>query len=232
MLSFVAGEGANRQAGRCTMQLATSFDTLPELPPNVSGEALPDGASVPFPIDKMLAGWLAARDAGVAAAQGQLGAGRCAPLSRPRVAVHTGWLRSDRDVVTGEITFWTGPGVDQRLIMEALAQAAHAKVDPLEELELEVEVVQERPAFHGAETAGELLGIGKDALVDAGLAPVVSGGRYTSDAGQLALDGIPTLVFGPGRGLGDMYQDDERVPLTHLTAAYRFYESFIERYCC
>ncbi|MDP6944255.1 MAG: M20/M25/M40 family metallo-hydrolase [Myxococcota bacterium] len=232
VLSFEAGEASNRLAGRCRMQLATSFDEMPSLGASVVAEPLPDGASVPFPIDKMLQGWLKARDAGVDAVREQLGGGRCVGVSRPKADVHTGWLRSDRDELAGELTLWTGPGVDQRAIMEAFARAAHVQIDRLDELELDVEVVQERPAFVGAETAGAFLDVGRAALTAAGLPPVVSGGRYVSDAGQLTLAGVPTLLFGPGRGLGDMYRDDERVPLKHLVSAYRVYESLIEQYCC
>ena len=77
-----------------------------------------------------------------------------------------------------------------------------------------------------------LLSVGKQALQSAGLPPVVSAGRYVSDAGQLAQRGVPALLFGPGRGLGDLYQDDERVPLLHLDAAYRVYDALIKAWCC
>mgnify|MGYP001423823583 CR=1 FL=1 len=70
------------------------------------------------------------------------------------------------------------------------------------------------------------------ALAAADLPPIESGGRYVSDAGHFAREGIPTLLFGPGRGPGDMYRDEEHVPLVHLTRAYRVYEAFIEAWCC
>jgi acetylornithine deacetylase/succinyl-diaminopimelate desuccinylase-like protein len=232
VLSLTAGEGTNRLAGSCRMVLATSFDELPPLPAAVCAEPLPDGAAVPFPIDKMLEAWLKAKDAGVATIRERLGGKRCDSASRPRVDVHMGWLSSDRDRLTGEVTFWTGPGVNQRELMAAFAEAAHAHVERREELELEVEVVLERPAFTGHETAGDLLDAGRRALVNAGLPPVESAGRYVSDAGQLALAGIPTLLFGPGRGTGDMYRDNEHVPLVHLQSAYRVYEALIEQVCC
>ena len=91
--------------------------------------------------------------------------------------------------------------------------------------------MQERPAFTGHESAADILTVGRDALVAAGLPPVESAGRYVSDAGRLGLEGVPTLLFGPGRGIGDMYRDDERVPVAHLLAAHKTYEALIERWC-
>jgi acetylornithine deacetylase/succinyl-diaminopimelate desuccinylase-like protein len=232
VLSFSAGEGAHRTAGRCHMQLATSFDELPDLPAYVEVEHLPDGAAVPLPIDKMLEAWLRAHDAGIAAARSMLGHGECTGASRPRVDVHTGWMKSDRDQLVGEVTLWTGPEADHHAMLEAFGEAAHAQVRGRDESEIEVEVVQERPYFDGLASAGTFLDEAKRAMQRTGLPPVVSASRYVSDAGCLAQRGIPTLLFGPGRGLGDMYQDDERVPLRHLDAAYRVYEALIESWCC
>ncbi|MGB0588470.1 MAG: M20/M25/M40 family metallo-hydrolase [Myxococcota bacterium] len=232
VLSFSAGEGSHRTAGRCHMQLATSFEALPDLPPYVEVDHLQDGAAVPLPIDKMMAGWLKAHDAGIAAARSLLKGGSCQPASRPRVDVHTGWMQSDRDSLVGEVTLWTGPDADQRVMLEAFAEAAHAQVGGRDESEIEVEVVQERPAFDGRGAAGELLLAGQGALRSAGLAPVVSSGRYVSDAACFEERGIPALLFGPGRGLGDLYQDNERIPLVHLDAAYRVYEALITQWCC
>jgi len=232
VLSFSAGEGTHRSAGRCEMQLATSFDDLPPLPAYVSVEHLPDGAAVPLPIDKMLEGWWRAHDAGITAARPMQGLDGCARASRPRVAVHTGWIRSDRDRLVGEVTLWLGPGADQRAMLEAFAEAAHAQVGGRDESEIEVEVVQERPCFEGHGGASGLLSAAKSAMATAGLPYVTSSGRYVSDAGRLAERGVPTVLFGPGRGLGDLYRDDERVPLRHLSVAYRVYEALIEQWCC
>jgi acetylornithine deacetylase/succinyl-diaminopimelate desuccinylase-like protein len=232
VLSFSAGEGTHRSAGRCRMQLATSFEALPDLPSYVDVEHLPDGAAVPLPIDKMLEGWWRAHDAGLAAARGMSGVTGCSSASRPRVDTHTGWIRSDRDQLVGEVTMWTGPGASQRAMLEAFAEAAHAQVGGRDESEIVVEVLQERPSFDGPEDDSALLSVGKQALQSAGLPPVVSAGRYVSDAGQLAQRGVPALLFGPGRGLGDLYQDDERVPLLHLDAAYRVYDALIKAWCC
>ena len=78
----------------------------------------------------------------------------------------------------------------------------------------------------------DLIRSAREALRDSSLAPVTSSAPYVSDAGRLAALGVPTLLFGPGRGLGDLYRDDERVPIAHLHAACDAYSAIIERLCC
>jgi acetylornithine deacetylase/succinyl-diaminopimelate desuccinylase-like protein len=59
----------------------------------------------------------------------------------------------------------------------------------------------------------------------------VSAGCLTTDAGLTALRGIPTLVFGPGRGPEQLFRDDESAPLSHLETAFQFYRELIMAYC-
>ena len=232
VLSLSAGEGAKRLAGQARLAIATSFETLPVLPAQVRSEALPDGASVPFPIDRMLGSWRRAHDAGVAAVRASLGLEGCVPAARPMRPSHTGWLRSERDALSGEVTLWTGPGVEQRPLLESFAEAAHAQLRVKDECELEIEVVQQRRAFEAGTQSAELVAACRDTMSGVRLPVVESAAPYVSDAGRLASLGVPTVLFGPGRGIGGMYQDDECVPLVHLSAAYRTYEALIERWCC
>ena len=101
VLSISGGEGAHRSAARCRMQLATSFEELPPLPSYAKASNLPDGVAVPLPIDKMLQGWLRAHDAGIKAVEDTLGLGDYAYPTRPRVPVHTGWMESERERLSG-----------------------------------------------------------------------------------------------------------------------------------
>ena len=232
VLSFSGGEGAHRCAARCRIQVATSFETLPPLPDYAQGRHLPDGVAVPLPIDKMLMCWLRALKGGLSAVSGALGLDHYAYPARPRVDNHTGWIKSERDTLSGEITLWTGPASDPERLVERFAEAVHAHARGGDENELEIEVVHLRPPFDSTSLESSLLTDAKAALKDAGLPAVVSSAPYVSDAGRLAHEGIPALLFGPGRGLGDLYQDDERLPVLHIGAAYKAYEAMIERLCC
>ncbi len=231
VLSFEAGEASNRVPARCAMQIATSYDDLPPLPPDVTARALADGTPLPFPIDPMFEAWLRARDAGLAAVAEVTAPERNALAARPRPAAHTGWLESDRDTVTGVITMWTGPGVDTHAIGDRFVAAVQRALAREDELDFTVQVTQDRAALAaGADDSG-FLTAARESLRAAGVPPVLSGGRLSTDAGLIAETGAATLVFGPGRGAGDLYRDDEGIPVSHLEAALRFYEAMIARWC-
>lgn len=231
LLEFEAGEAANRVAGRCRMRIASSFEEMPDLGPGVTSRPIEDGAALPFPMGNLFKAWLRARDAGVEAIRERLGVARNARGARPAVPVWTGHLKTDRNAVEGHLTLWTGPGVGVQDLCEALAAAVQSALVGVEEIEVDIEVLQDRPPLAASEDGGELVDIAKSAMRAAGLVPTVSAGTLTSDAGLLRAAGVPSLVFGPGRGLGDLYRDDESIPLAHLDAAYRFYVAVIERWC-
>ncbi|MEZ4267426.1 MAG: hypothetical protein R3F39_13690 [Myxococcota bacterium] len=231
VLSIDCGEAPNRVPGRAGLLVATSDEELPPLPAGVSAEPLPDGAAVPFPIDDLLDAWLTARDAGVAAVrEAQLVAAN-ASGARPTRQAHLGSLASDRDALAGSLVFWTGPGCDHHAVVETFAAAASAALTGREGLSLQIQMLQDRPAFEGRDAAAAFAPIAKRALADAGVPPVLSAGCLTTDAGIAAQRGIPTLVFGPGRGPEHLFRDDESTPIVHIEAAFRFYCELIRAYC-
>ncbi len=230
VLVFDAGEGANRVAGNCTMRIATSYEELPPLPAGVEAEALPDGVSVPFPVDPLLRGWRRGRAAGVAALEGLLGNAGNGRAARPRVDVHTGWLASGRDSMAGTVTIWTGPGVAIETVVETFASAVQQSLAGQEEIEVDIRVQQHRPAL-ASDPDSPFVTTAAACLAETGLPAVVNGGRYTTDGGVLLERSVPTLAFGPGRWDAQLYQDDEHVPLTHLSHALDFYDKLIRSWC-
>ena len=222
---------ANRVAGRCRMRIATSFDEMPDLGPGVVSRPIEDGAALPFPVGNLFKAWLRARDAGVAAIRERLGIPRNARGARPAVPVWTGHLKTHRNAVEGHLTFWTGPGVGVQEVCEGFAAAVQNALVGVEEVEVDIVVLQDRPPLAASEDDGPLRDLAKSAMRAAGLVPTVAAGTLTSDAGLLRAAGVPSLVFGPGRGAGDLYRDDESIPLAHIDAAYRFYVALIERWC-
>ncbi len=52
-----------------------------------------------------------------------------------------------------------------------------------------------------------------------------------SEAGLYSRVGIPSLVFGPGRSVGNIHRPNESIPVASLGKAVRFYEAFIRRTC-
>lgn len=230
VLAFRAGEAGNRTPGRCAMTLATGYPELPPLPEGVEAEPVADGTSVPFPVDRLLRSWLRARDAGLARLGDRLGVAPGDPLAR---RAHTGTLATGRDEIVGTMALWTGRDVDQQALLDAFAEAARGAIptDRDEQEELTVEVVHDRPAFQPEAPQGPLLTTARRSLEQVGLPTVLGAGPITTDAGHLARIGVPTLVFGPGRGPGDLYRDDEAVPLLHLDAAHAFYRQLLARWC-
>lgn len=234
VLSIDAGEAANRVPGRARLRVATSFAELPSLlhhGPGVEVEPIADGTALPFPIDALFTGWLGAKDAGIAAIEGRLGAARNAVNARPDKSNWTGRLVSDRDEITGYVMLWTGPGVDTPDVCERFAQAVQRALVGQEELEVAIEVVQDRPAFAGSEGSDDVTDLARLAMQRASLPFSVGAGAFTTDAGLFRAHGYQTLVYGPGGPLDSLYRDDESVAVKSIEAAVRFYEEFIRAYC-
>lgn len=234
VLSIDAGEAANRVAGRCVLRVATSYAELPSLTragPSVEASPIADGTALPFPIDALFAAWLTARDAGISAIEGRLGHLRNAPSARPLRSSWTGRLASDRDAITGSIMLWTGPGVDTDDLCERFAQAVQNALVGQEEIEIQIDVVQDRVAFSGSEGGESFLDMVVTALKDAGIPREIGGGTFTTDAGLFRAHGFDTVVFGPGGPLEALYRDDESISVQRLEKTAAFYEHLIRAYC-
>lgn len=234
VLSIEGGESANRIPGRCTLRVATGYEQLPPLDRidrRITSKPIEDGTALPFPIDPLLAAWLTARDAGVLAIEGKLGHLRNAPLARPTRPVWTGRLVSARDSIAGTVMLWTGPGVESGELCERFAAAVGQALKGEEELEIGLEVVQDRPAFAGSEGAEGLLADVTAAMRAVRLAPEVGAGCLTSDAGLFRLHGLDALAFGAGGPIEELYQDDESIAVAKLESTAAFYEQLIARMC-
>jgi len=235
VLSIEAGEAANRVPGRCVLRVATSFETLPPLTKprgnNIEAGPIADGTSLPFPIDALMRAWFVGRDAGLAALESRLGHLRNAPAARPSRASSTGQLISDRDAITGSVMLWTGPGVDTDGLCERFAQAVQEALVGQDEIEVQIDVVQDRPAFAGTEGAEGFLAVVRRALKAAEIPCEIGGGVFTTDAGVFRAHGFDTFVFGPGGPIEALYRDDESIALSSLEATARFYEHVIREHC-
>ena len=234
VLSIDGGEAANRVPGRCVLRVATAFDTLPSLArfgPSVEASPIADGTALPFPIDALFGAWLTGRDAGIAALEGRLGHLRNAPAARPARSSWTGRLVSDRDAITGSLMLWTGPGVDTDDLCERFAQAVQSALTGQDEIEVQIDVVQDRPAFAGADGSEDFVQCARSAAGATGLTLEIGGGQFTTDAGLFRTHGFETLVFGPGGPLEALYRDDESIEVQRLEAASAFYERLIRDLC-
>lgn len=234
VLSIEAGEAANRVPGRARLRVATSYAELPSLlhhGPGVEVEPIADGTALPFPIDAMFTGWLNAKDAGLTAIEARLGMARNAASARPPRNHWTGRLVSDRDEISGYIMLWTGPGVDTPDLCERFAQAVSRALVGQEELEVGIEVVQDRPAFAGGDGSDEAVDLARLALQRAAVPFSLGAGTFTTDAGLFRGHGYQTLVFGPGGPIESLYRDDEAIPVKNIETAVRFYEELIRAYC-
>jgi len=234
VLSIDAGESGNRVPGRCTLRLATSFETLPSLRalgPGIEASPVQDGTALPFPIDALFGAWHTARDAGLAAIAPRAGLPRNAPSARPSTGSWTGRLVSDRDSMAGWIMVWTGPGVDTGDLVERFAAAVQNALKGADEIEVGIEVLQDRAAFAGADGLDRLGPVARRAADKSGVSRETGGGVFTSDAGLLRQHGLETLVFGPGGPVSHLYRDDESVEVEAIETATHFYEMLIQQWC-
>ncbi len=233
LLEFDARSAGNRHANSAMIRVATSYDTLPDLGEGVRARPIADGTALAFPIDRTFAAWMRGRDAGVGAVESRLGLARNLNGSRPRYGTFTSGIHTGRDTVVGTVMLWTGPGTDTHELVEAFAAGVQQELrgtDGKDDVEIAIQVVQDRPAFAGHEGSEGLLNVTRNAMKGAGLVPVIHGGPMTTDAGLVRARGIETVVFGAGRANG-LYSDDEHISIDALRAAFSFYERVIEQLC-
>jgi acetylornithine deacetylase/succinyl-diaminopimelate desuccinylase-like protein len=230
ILSVTTDRGANRIPGSCELIIATTYDNLPQLPPDVTIEALGDGVSVPFPVDGLIAFWERGKRAIEKAFKetSLLGEGAVIPAER---RVHFGELVSDRDSLSGTLTFWTGDITDPMAIAAQVAECFQQAPRKGDLIDVEIQVIQDRPHFEATTENSPFLEGAQAVLNDQGLAPITSQGIITTDAGLLRQEGIETLVFGPGSTGASLYRDNEAIPLRHIEACYQFYVELIRRLC-
>jgi acetylornithine deacetylase/succinyl-diaminopimelate desuccinylase-like protein len=140
-------------------------------------------------------------------------------------------VASNRDAFEGSIMLWTGPGVVTSDLCERFAEGVQRALVGQEELEVQIEVVQDRPAFAGSEGNEDLVELARLAMRRAGLPTEVGSGSFTTDAGLFRARGMHVACFGPGGPLDRLYQDDEFIEVSRLESAARFYEQLIRAYC-
>ena len=232
VLSFEAGETGNRVPARCFLRVATSYEEPPALDtihPGITVAPIPENTALPMPVDRLLGAWFKGRDAGVAALEGRTGLARNARDARPGRASFTGHVASDRDVVSGTVWFWTGPGVDTEDLCERFAAAADAALQGEDEIEIELHVLHDRPAFDATEGNESLFAAAGDELRKLNLNPAPIGGLATTDAGFFRQHGLETLVFGAAGPIDALYHDDESLSLARLEASFEFYRRLLTR---
>jgi acetylornithine deacetylase/succinyl-diaminopimelate desuccinylase-like protein len=238
VLAIEAGETGCRRPAHATLQVATLDPEPPILDsvaPGLVVTAIPDGAVVPLPIDAVLAGWLAARDAGVAAIAAAPGlvrpvASRAGPLTGSD-AITTGRLASERDGLHGLIAIWTGPGADADALIDRFTEAAMAAIASDDELDLDLDLLSARPAWQGPTPGAPLHTIAVAASQAAGLPTTFERGLASTDAGLFTQLGVEALVFGPTGPIDALYHDREAIEVAQLAAATRFYEATLEALC-
>lgn len=223
ILSLAAGEGPYRVPARCGLRIACSFDTLGDLPADVTARPVPDGTSVPFPVGELVDLWRAAAAAGADAVTGG--------SNEADATWHTATLQTEPHRIVGTVAVRGRPGTSWAQHESAFARAAGEAAQLHEDVSVDVMAVGARPSLVDRGGPWEMLPVAQEALERLGLDAAPSSGRLTTDAGHLAEHGIRSLVFGPGDGITDSYRDDESVPFAQLEAALAFYERFIRTWC-
>jgi acetylornithine deacetylase/succinyl-diaminopimelate desuccinylase-like protein len=229
LLSIQADGSADQVPAEARLLVATNFE-LGNLDDDVAVEALADGASVPFPVDDLYAAWRRGTDAGVEAIAADLGVGRNLEAARPTQSSHVGRLTTGVDRIDGTLTLPMGPGVDSGALVEAFGEAAAGSLAGSDDLELELRVLDARPALACRDSGAEWIALASEILDAQGLDSELGAGVLSSDAGRLTLHGVPALLFGPGNG-ADLYGEEESVDVEELERALAFYEAMIRAWC-
>jgi acetylornithine deacetylase/succinyl-diaminopimelate desuccinylase-like protein len=227
LLAIDAGEGADRVATRARMTVATRYP-LEDLPQWAEASPLPDGASVPFPVDDLHDAWSLACEAGLERLRST-----DSPPGDDREAgrsAHVGRLVSRLNRVESLMTLPTDLETDPQEVMGRFAEAAREALSEYENLELQVSLLDNRPPLSAHSQPSEWLDEVQSTLRQMELPAQGRRGSLTSDAGHLQRSGVPAIVFGPGRS-SDLFTMDESVSLTELERALEFYESMIRRWC-
>lgn len=212
LLAIDGGTGPEEVSREVRMTLATAAD-LRDLPPGVSAEPLPDGASVPFPIDDLYEAW------------------QRASAARPaRGPLHVARIRSHVDRLEILLTVALDRDQTAESWVEAFRIAAGATLEGRGDLKLSVTVLDERPALKATAQDSDWLRTVNAAIEELGLPREVGAGRLTSDAGHLQSSGVPALVWGPGE-IEEMFTPTESVKVEELERALEFYERMIRRWC-
>ena len=230
ILELSTDRGANRIPGHCTITIATTYETPPCVPDDVTIEELGDGTSVPFPVDGLVAFWQRGKKAVEKHFDQHKDFGDGSGISSDRL-MHFGELASERDSISGTITFWTGNNAAPMELASAVAECFNRAPRKGDQVEVEIQVIQDRPYFEATEEQSPFLTEVQSVLKDQGLAPILSRGLLTTDCGLLTQEGIEAFAFGPGTSGSSLYRDDESVPLEHITACYQFYVELIRRLC-
>ena len=118
----------------------------------------------------------------------------------------------------------------QHQLMERFAEAAREALCGDENLEVQVSLLDARPPLNAPEQDPEWLQTVQSAMEELQLPEGGQPGALTSDAGHLQRNGVPSVVFGPGRA-ADMFTNDESVCVAELERALEFYEAMIRRWC-
>ena len=229
LLSMQAGDVADQIPREARLLVATNFD-LEDQGPDVEVEALPDGASVPFPVDDLYGAWRRGSEAGIGAIASDLGVGRNREGARPTKGSHVGRLATGVDRIDGTLTFPMGPGVDPVALVEAFGAAAATALTGTDDLELEVRALDARPALAARDSGAQWIESVTQVLAAQGLESELASGVLSSDAGRLTLHGVPALLFGPGEAT-ELYGAQESVAVEELELALDFYEAMIRAWC-
>jgi len=229
LLAIEAGEGIDRVASQAQLLVATSQE-IGDLPADVHAEPLGDGATIPFPIDDLYAGWRTALAEATVAIE-QLAQDPAGAVSgQPPGAPHVGRLSTGIDRLHSLLQLRWVAGQEAREVAETFSRAATSALEAHEELQIQVELLDERPPHDGGERDATWTHRAGEVLTSLGRDGAPREGALSTDAGRLALHGLSALTFGPGDPR-TLYGPQESVSLEELEETLEFYVAMIASWC-
>jgi succinyl-diaminopimelate desuccinylase len=221
VVSIRGGDAPNRVAAACDVEVATTRRR------RTAAAVLPTNGRV-SPMSPALL--VAARDF-VAALPvlGERESGEDPAFSPPNLTTNIGCVegRGDRLVLTFDL--YSLPGTDLPLLERRIEGLARSLQGRYAGLRARVVIQQASAALR--QTPKPFVEMALAAMGAAGLARRVGTRPECSEAGLYAAAGIPAVVFGAGRGDGNIHAPNEWTSVSQLRQAVDFYVAFIGSYC-
>ena len=221
VIGIRGGDAANRVPALCELEVAST---------RRSRSASPD--DVPDPGLRLMspALFVAARDF----ARGLARLGTVDPradpaFTPPRLTAGIGCIAGRGEAL--EITFDVRllPGANRATVRQALDALVNEIKASYAGLRASLVVERDDPAL--PEAPRMFIQTALDAMAASGLAPSTATKAGCTEAGLYASAGIPAVVFGAGRSIGNIHAPNEWTSLSQLEGAVAFYAKFLRMYC-
>jgi acetylornithine deacetylase/succinyl-diaminopimelate desuccinylase-like protein len=223
LLSVHGGDAANRVPALCEIEV------MGELEPWPDGVAVIDRPSDKVGLAQGLTGLLfdfAEETERIAAEHATT---KDEAFSPPTLTSNLGRVDGDGERLEAIVDFRSLPGQPPEGIASRL-EAFVAAAAERHGVKAKLIVDRNNPPLRTPETS-PVVAWTRQVLAEIGLPTELAAKSGCTEAGIYAAAGIPSMVFGPGRAVGNIHAPDEHVSIAELGSAVEFYARLVEELC-